>query len=266
MSGPDDPLRPVATIGENAAALAISEIGANYLGPDGNGFETSMHGWDGLPEFWCADFVKWAWRGAGADVEGLDAAAGSFGQYGKKHDTFHGAEDPGYVPQVGDAVLCNYNGNDKASHVAIVSRVNDDGTIETISGDYGGEEGGTDAHFAETASVVVNGPAFAPIVGTAPRGLGQMISAFVSPVPANPPQDAALHLETGPDYGVRVGEAQQVCAVAHPSCLHSGGQPVITGSSTIFVGPDQVPLAGHGDRTADGHSIHDRTDDHVYMV
>src|SRR5215468_6967158 len=63
-------------------------------------------------------------------------------------------------------------------------------------------------------------------------------------------QAAAFTLDNAPDHGVVAGPNQLLVAVAHPSCLHSGGQPVVSGSSSIFVGPEQAPLAGHGDRTA----------------
>lgn len=266
MSGPDSPLRPVATIGETAAQLALSQEGQGYMGQDGKGYETSILGHANEPEYWCADFVKWAWRNAGADVGGLNAGAGSFGLYGWKHGTFHDGDDPGYQPKIGDAVIFDFNYVDWAAHVAIVTKVNDDGTIETTSGDWGGVEGQGEAVFASTAHVVVNRPAFAPIPGTRAPALNQTISAFISPVPNAQAQEAALHLASGPNYGVHIGEAQLVAAVAHPTCLHSGGQPVITGSSTIFVGPDQAPLAGHGDKTQDGFCIQDRNNDNVFMT
>ncbi|UJB39726.1 CHAP domain-containing protein [Streptomyces sp. A1-5] len=96
---------------------------ANSTGAQG--YNSSCTGAGGSPENWCADFASWVWAQAGFNVNGLTPAAGSFGQYGA------GLHPD---PHVGDAVVFNYNGNGYADHVAIVTAVNPDGTIESIGG------------------------------------------------------------------------------------------------------------------------------------
>jgi hypothetical protein len=139
------------------------------------GYYTSCHGNDGSPEYWCADFARWTWLKAGKDVSELSAAAGSFYEYGERHGTLHDS------PAVGDAVVFNYVGGGVAEHVAIVSKVESDGRIETISGDWDGQSG-TEAHFASTSRVVRNTPAYGHDVGTEPGVMGMKISKYVSPV------------------------------------------------------------------------------------
>ena len=73
-------------------------------------------------------------EGAGNTSE-LDAAAGSFYVYGQNHGTLSN------TPAVGDAVVFDYQGGGVADHVAIVTQVNSDGTIETVSGDWNGDSG-----------------------------------------------------------------------------------------------------------------------------
>ena len=177
------------------AALAIANVGqgactTNTLG--GTAFDSSCSGNGGAPEYWCADFARWVWAAAGAgDVAQLTAAAGSFYVYGVNHGTLSS------TPAVGDAVVFDYKGGGVADHVAIVSQVNGDGTIETVSGDWGGQSG-SEAQFASTSHVVLNAPAYPGVVGTSPGIIGMTISGFVAPagvascVPAPPPQFVAV--------------------------------------------------------------------------
>ena len=165
------------------ASLALANVadgsgkgtacGQNSLG--GGGYETSCHGNSGQPEYWCADFVKWVWADSGIDVSGLTAAAGSFYVYGQNHGTLSN------TPAVGDAVVFDSNGGGYANHVAIVTRVNGDGTIETVSGDWDGQSG-SEAYFSSTSRVVLNAPAYDSSVGGTPGIIGMTISGFIAPV------------------------------------------------------------------------------------
>jgi hypothetical protein len=161
------------------AALATANVGkqacsTNTLG--GRGFETSCTGNGGQPEYWCADFAKWVWASAGvADTSWLNALAGSFYTYGQRFGTLS-AE-----PAVGDAVVFSYDGDGDAEHVAIVTQVNPDGTVETVSGDFDGQPG-IESRFASTSSVVLNAPAYLGVLGSTPDVMGMTISAFVAPV------------------------------------------------------------------------------------
>ena len=79
--------------------------------------------------------MKWVWENNGVDTSGLNAASGSFYVYGQNHGTLPN------TPSVGAAVVFDYHGGGSADHVAIVTRVFGDGTIETVSGDWNGQNG-----------------------------------------------------------------------------------------------------------------------------
>jgi hypothetical protein len=176
--GGDEPLHPLVT-GNAIASLALANVGGmacakNSLG--GSAFGSSCTGNGGSPEYWCADFALWVWANAGvSDVGGLDAAAGSFYVYGQNHGTLKS------TPSVGDAVVFDYQGGGVADHVALVTQVNSDGTIETVSGDWNGDSG-TEAQFASTSHVVLNSPAYPGTDGSTPSIMGMTISGFISPV------------------------------------------------------------------------------------
>ena len=164
--------------GSAIASLALANVGqgactTNTLG--GTHFESSCTGNGGQPEYWCADFAIWAWANSGADVSGLTAAAGSFYVYGQNNGTLSN------TPALGAAAVFNYQGGGVADHVAIVSKVNGDGTIETVSGDWNGSSG-TEAQFASTSQVVLNAPAYASTVGSSPGVMGMTISGFIAPI------------------------------------------------------------------------------------
>ena len=145
------------------------------------GYFTSCHRFvtHGAPEYWCSDFVRWVWWQAGAinaapGTDILTPAAVSFVKYGKLRRK----------PRVGDAVLFGYNKDSHpptASHVAIVVKVNSNGTIVSVSGDLNGQAG-SQAHFAATSTVVIDS-AYHSKPGSwdrwAPNG---PVSGYVSPV------------------------------------------------------------------------------------
>ncbi len=174
---------------EKIAKLANDNIGKTACGTNslgGKGFESSCYGNGGQPEYWCSDFARWVWKQAGADVDGLTAAAGTFYCYGQEHGTLSN------TPHVGDAVVYNYQGNCWADHVALVTKVNPDGTIVTVSGNWGGQSG-SQAHFSSTSSVKVNQPAYLGVVGSKPGVMNMKISGFISPagLPKEAPPPAA---------------------------------------------------------------------------
>jgi hypothetical protein len=167
-----------AVSGGSIASIALANVGAGACtrnSAGGSSFDSSCTGNGGSPEYWCADFARWVWQEAGADTVGLDAAAGSFYVYGQNNNTL------GSVPNVGDAVVFDYHGGGSADHVAIVTQVNGDGTIETVSGDWGGS-GGSEAAFSSTSHVTLNAPAYGAAVGSWPGIMGMTLSGFVAPV------------------------------------------------------------------------------------
>ncbi len=169
----------LAVTGTAIANLALANVGGMACGTNslgGHAFESSCTGNGGQPEYWCADFAIWVWANAGvSDIGGLTAAAGSFYTYGQNHGTLKN------TPAVGDAAVFGYTGGGVAGHVAIVTKVNTDGTIETASGDWNGQSG-SEAYFSSTSHVVLNTPAYAPTVGSTPSVMGQTLSGFISPV------------------------------------------------------------------------------------
>lgn len=111
--------------GNTIAAIARANLGKMYdsiNSAGGTGYYSSTTG-----EPWCADFAKWAWDQAGAEVTGLTAGAISFASYGEL----------GGTPQVGDAVVFGVTADRTyAQHVAIVVEVTG-GDIYSIGGDEG---------------------------------------------------------------------------------------------------------------------------------
>ncbi len=161
------------------ADLAKANLGKGACSTNsrgGHAFDTSCTGNGGLPEYWCADFARWVWAKVGAQhADELTAAAGSFYTYGERHGTLS------HTPKVGDAVVFDYHGGGSADHVAIVTQVNSNGTIETVSGDWDGQSG-SEAHFSSTSHVILNAPAYHGAVGSKPNVMGMTISGFISPV------------------------------------------------------------------------------------
>jgi hypothetical protein len=185
------------------ASLNVGKQACSVNSAGGTAFASSCTGNDGLPEFWCADFARWVWGQAGvADVAELTAGAGSFYLYGVNHGTLSA------TPAVGDAVVFDYSGGGYAQHVAIISQVNPDGTIRTVSGDWGGT-GVAESAFASSSSVVLN-PPYPGVLHSYAGPMGMTISAFVAPegaascvggtAPATPPFVAIVSTPDGMGY------------------------------------------------------------------
>jgi hypothetical protein len=172
-------LPPPQTVAEKIVSIALANVGKGACSKNSEGgkaFDSSCTGNGGLPEYWCADFARWVWAQAGAhDTSELDAAAGSFFVYGQKHRTLH------KTPHPGDAVVFDYHGGGRADHVAVVTKVEPNGHIETVSGDWAGQSG-SEAHFASTSHVDLNTPAYGPAVGSTPSVMGMTISGYISPL------------------------------------------------------------------------------------
>jgi PKD domain-containing protein/CHAP domain-containing protein len=91
-------------------------------------------------EPWCSDFVTWVWRRAGVtrDISTLNADASSFYLWGlEQHQRLR--PDRGR-PIAGDAAVFYPRGRITsatwADHVGIVVRVNRDGTVNLVNGDF----------------------------------------------------------------------------------------------------------------------------------
>ena len=164
--------------GAAIAALALAQVGlgacsTNTLG--GTGFEVSCTGYYGQPEYWCGDFAMWVWLSSGVPDPSseLGAAVTEFVDYGQTNKTLSDK------PVLGAAAIFQMSGSD--NHVAIVTQVNTDGTIETVSGDWEGT-GSTEPGFASTSKVVLNAPAYPDTIGSTPGVMGQTLYTFVLPL------------------------------------------------------------------------------------
>jgi hypothetical protein len=213
-----------AITGNDLSSLAVANVGGTACGTNSLGdgsFFSSCTGNGGQPEYWCADFVRWVWDNEGVDTAELSAAAGSFYVYGQNHGTLSSS------PSVGAAVVFDYGGNGYADHVAIVTRVNDDGTIETVSGDWNGDDG-SEAQFSSTSHVIRNSPAYSSAVGSTPDIIGMTISGFITPA-------GLTNGTTCGDSPVVVGEIEKKY-LALGSCSSVLGVPTTTEQGT----PDGV--------------------------
>ncbi|MFD8954718.1 CHAP domain-containing protein [Streptomyces xanthophaeus] len=123
------PLMAVMPAGlANAESQAVASIARGEVGNTCGDYNCKH------PGAWCAEFTRWVWNKAGANVTGIDARAVSLYEYGKSKGTLHG------TPQVGDAVLYDNDGslNDgEANHVNIVVAVSGD-QIQTVGGNESG--------------------------------------------------------------------------------------------------------------------------------
>ncbi|WP_181799652.1 CHAP domain-containing protein [Kitasatospora acidiphila] len=167
-----------ANEGRGAGTCSSVNPSRNVLG--GTAFGESCTGNNGEPEYWCADFVKWAWQRAGADVTGLDGWAHNF----VTHAPDNGSRvhtDPDYRPRLGDAAVYSTH------HVGIVTAVHRHGSIEITNGDWGGEDIPGDpvaaqAHFARTSRVVTEPVAADQVpVGSYQTAQHYVITAYVTP-------------------------------------------------------------------------------------
>jgi len=211
------------------ASIALANEGKGACSTNsrgGRGFDSSCTGNGGLPEYWCADFARWVWAQAGAkDTSQLTAAAGSFYVYGENHGTLS------HTPEVGDAVVFNYRGGGYADHVALVTKVDSNGTIETISGDWDGQSG-SEAHFSSTSHVVLDAPAYPGKVGDTPGVMGMTISGFVKPVGLSNSKPTAIpQRPTGcgamePGQGLKAGESYKSCDGRYELAMQTDGNLV----------------------------------------
>jgi CHAP domain len=96
---------------------------------------------------WCADFAKYVWKTAGVTdyLSDLDGWAQSFKTYGTNHGTYH-SRSSGYVPQPGDAVMFDWDGDPSDAHpidhVGLVTSAAN-GRVYLISGNNSSDTVGT---------------------------------------------------------------------------------------------------------------------------
>ncbi|MCC8243835.1 CHAP domain-containing protein [Saccharothrix luteola] len=183
------------------ANLGKQTCSTNSLG--GVGYMDSCR----MAHAWCADFARWVWNKAGLHTDRLTPAAGSFYLYGVNNGTLH--TDSGYVPQIGDAVVLNYQGNGYADHVSIVDAVTAT-SMTTINGNSGGSGPTT-----SSVQYATGGHRVGQYIG------GQRISAFVSPAGIGTTPALAKRLGVLGGGGAVIGKQGELDAGWTP--VHGGG-------------------------------------------
>jgi hypothetical protein len=166
-------------VGVGVTNLALANVGrtacsVNSLGTQS--FDTSCAGNGGQPEHWSADFAEWVWANESIVVNGLTSTPGGSSpsliwKYGISQGTLH--TDPAYRPQVEDVVVYD----SPADYVAIVTKINSDGSLQTTGGDWGGQGPGN-----SVVSNVAIGVSEVS-VGSQPAAMAQKtIAGYVTPV------------------------------------------------------------------------------------
>ena len=121
---------------QNAVSLATSQIGVRENGSSNDSIEVRKYK-NGArnSNAWCASFVSWCYGrgqnnnnaktfGYDQSTQSIRAKAMNAGHYSSKNSS--------YVPQVGDLAIWRYSSS--TGHVGIISKVNPDGSFETIEG------------------------------------------------------------------------------------------------------------------------------------
>ena len=127
-------------VGAQMVALAQQEIGntetsGNNESPRIREYRSATAGAENTPGPWCAYFVSWLAKGAGAPIGASGNGTGyvpTLEAWGKQEGRYtpHGQG----VPNPGDIVIINWGGSGAADHTGIVERVDPDGTVHTIEG------------------------------------------------------------------------------------------------------------------------------------
>ena len=120
------------SVGQKIAALAAGEVGVKESPPGSNNspriaeYRKATAGAPG-PGPWCAYFVSWAAREAGAPVGPNGSGFGSVDALYSWAQQAGKALPRGQQPQPGDLIIWD-------EHMGIVERVDPDGTVRTIEG------------------------------------------------------------------------------------------------------------------------------------
>ena len=142
----------------------IVRVAQSQLGVYDGGSYCSPYS-QGRCEFWCSDFLTWAWEQAGVNIPRLPGSEDVY-RWGETHTS---VLPPTATPAPGDAVEFGTGpqSTETSTHVAIVEQVFPNGEIMTINGDYN--------HHVEPA-----GP-FQPSQAATDSGSGHPIYGYVVP-------------------------------------------------------------------------------------
>lgn len=115
--------------------LGVSETGGNNESPRIREYRTSTAGAENTPGPWCAYFVSWLAKGAGAPIGANGNGTGyvpTLEAWGRQTNRF--VEFDQGRPQPGDIVIFDWSGDGTPDHTGIVESVGPDGAINTIEG------------------------------------------------------------------------------------------------------------------------------------
>jgi hypothetical protein len=130
-------------VGQNMVALAQQELAKNVRETSGNNesdrireYRSATAGAENTPGPWCAYFVSWLAKSAGAPIGAGGNGTGyvpTLEAWGKQENRFveHGQATR---PSPGDIVIFDWGGDGVADHTGIVERVDPDGRVHTIEG------------------------------------------------------------------------------------------------------------------------------------
>lgn len=115
--------------------LGVSETSGNNESPRIREYRTSTEGAENTPGPWCAYFVSWLAKGAGAPIGANGNGTGyvpTLEAWGRQTNRF--MEFGQGQAQPGDIVIFDWGGDGTPDHTGIVERVEADGTVHTIEG------------------------------------------------------------------------------------------------------------------------------------
>jgi cell wall-associated NlpC family hydrolase len=127
-------------VGQRMVQLAQGEIGVSETGGNNEGgrireYRSATAGAENTPGPWCAYFVSWLAKNAGAPIGPAGNGTGyvpTLEAWGKQEGRY---QDAGTArPQPGDIVIFDWAGDGVADHTGIVERVDADGSVHTIEG------------------------------------------------------------------------------------------------------------------------------------
>lgn len=138
--GPGFPPVGGGAVGQRMVQLAQREIGVSETGGNNEStrireYRTATAGAENTPGPWCAYFVSWLAKEAGAPIGAGGNGTGyvpTLEAWGKQEGRF--VEHGQGLPSPGDIVIFDWGSRGTADHTGIVERVDADGTVHTIEG------------------------------------------------------------------------------------------------------------------------------------
>ena len=137
------PRRSLSPVVEKALELAESQVGVKENGFSNDSTQIRKYKNGAVNNKpWCGSFASWLF---GAGQNGTNSKTFGYSMHSQEirrratEAGFYATKNSGYTPQVGDLMIIKYpskNGKDGGGHVGIITKVNDNGTFETIEGNY----------------------------------------------------------------------------------------------------------------------------------